>query len=38
MASRWEAWLEDRAGGLDYSVKQQTHRLKQLKSAVTHPK
>jgi hypothetical protein len=38
MASRWEVWLEDRAGGLDYSVKQQTHRLKHLKSVLTHSK
>lgn len=38
MASRWEAWLEDRAGGLDYSVKQHTQRLMQLKSALTPTK
>lgn len=35
MASRWEVWLEAHAGGLDYSVKQQTQRLLQLKSALT---
>jgi len=38
MASRWEAWLENRAGGIDYSVKQQTQRLLQIKSALTHLK
>jgi GNAT superfamily N-acetyltransferase len=38
IASRWEVWLETQAAGIDFTVKQQTQRLNQLKSVLRQDK